>query len=87
MKFILRVEEKGKFIEILFTKNELRTFYDLCYFPNEKEIKENKFKIPFKKMKFLIHDVIDKGVCYELANGKIKNKSVRYLVRKPKWKI
>jgi len=88
MKFNLQIEDKGRYVNIPLTKEEIETLYGLCFFPEEEEIKSNNFKIPFKKMLFLINDVLHDGVSYKMTkNGKFRKcRKKHYSIKKPKWK-
>jgi|SRR3989344_7430167 len=99
MKIKIKIEDKNKHITLPVKKEEIRAIYDelwqsLSYY-NEKykklpKDKKKTYKILTNlqnKLMHLIHDIIDKGVVYNIKNNKsIKLKKPFYVIKKPNWK-
>ena len=98
MKIKVKIEDKNKYLEIPISKKEVRELYDelwhMIFYYNERWKKLTKksksaYKIILKfqdKLEHLVHDVIDKGIVYELGdNLKIKKRMVHYIKKEPRW--
>ena len=96
MKIKIKVENKNKYLEIPFSAEEIKEVYDelwhsiLYYDEKYKKLSKDKkktYKILSKfqfKLMHLVHDIIDRGICYRYE-AKKRIKEIHYH-KKPTWK-
>ncbi len=98
MKVKIRVEDKNKFVEVPIKVEEVRELYDeiwrvISYYNDKWKKLSKDRKRTYKilcglqdKLMHLVHDIIDKGIVYELKNDKFIKKKSPYYHKKPKWR-
>jgi len=96
MKIKIRIEDKKRYIDIPIEVKEIREVYDelwhsIIYY-DEKYNKLSKDKkktykiltVLQRKLMHLVHDIIDRGICYRYE-AKKRIKEIHYH-KKPNWK-